>query len=124
MATKNKTQFKLKIQVGPFICNNREAGTETTKQLLEYKFDEIFLWNYDPYGIISKMRVKCKLTLYIHDKKPEIEKFANQTEWLENTLMQSVKQGDTSHTLQTPNQEDITMKRIREEGTYTAETTT
>ena len=42
LAAKNKTQFKLKNQVGPFICNHREAGVEATKQFLEYKFDEIF----------------------------------------------------------------------------------
>ena len=38
--------------------------------------------------------------------------------------METVKQGDTSHALKTINQEDKTTKRIREEGTYIAETTT
>ena len=47
------------------------------------------------------MRVKCKLTPYIHEKKPEIEKYVNQTEWVENTLLDAVKQSDTSHALQT-----------------------
>ena len=37
--------------------------------------------------------------------------------------MESVKQGDTSHTLQTPIQEDITIKRNREESSYIVETT-
>ena len=69
------------------------------------------------------MRVKCKLTPYIHEKKPEIEQYVNQTEWLENTLVDAVKQGDTSHTLQTANQGKKETKRVREEGTYTAETT-
>ena len=124
LAAKKKTRFKLKNQVGPFICNHREAGVEAAKQLLEYKFDESFLCNYDPHGILSKMRVKCKLTPYIPDKKTEIEQFSNQTEWLDNTLMETVKQGDTSHTLKIVNQEDKTTKRIREEGTYTNETTT
>ena len=101
LAAKNKTQFKLKNHVGPFICNHREAGVEVAKQLLEYRFDESFLWNYDPHGILSKMSVKCKLTPYIHDNKPKIEKIANQIEWLDNTLMESVKHGDTSHTLKT-----------------------
>ena len=58
LAAKKKTQFKLKNQVGPFICNHREAGIEASKQLLEYKFEESFLWNYDPNGILCKMRVK------------------------------------------------------------------
>ena len=75
LAAKRKTQFKLKNQVGPFICDSREVGAEAAKQLLEYKFSEIFLWYYDPYGIISEMRVKCKLTAYVHDKKPDIESF-------------------------------------------------
>ena len=34
-----------------------------------------------------------------------------------------LKQGDASHTSQTPNQEDRTIKRNREESSYTAETT-
>ena len=101
LAAKKKTQFKLKNQVGPFICNKREAGAEAEKQLLDYKFSKNFLWLYDPYGIISKMRVKCKLTPYIHEKKFEIEKFSNQFEWLENTLVEADKQSDTSHILQT-----------------------
>ena len=45
------------------------------------------------------MRVKCKLTPYIHEKKQDIEQYVNQTQWLENTLVDVVKQGDTSHTL-------------------------
>ena len=80
MAAKNKTQFKLKNQIGPFICNHRDAEKEAAKQLLEYKFEESFPWNYDPQGILSKLRVKCKLTPFIHEAKPEIEKFANQIE--------------------------------------------
>ena len=87
--------------MGPFICNHRDAEAEAAKQLLEYRFEEIFSWNYDPQGILSKMRVKCKLTPYIHEKKTEIEKYANQIEWKKNTLVDAVKKSDTSHTLQT-----------------------
>ena len=70
------------------------------------------------------MRVKCKLTPYIHEKKQEIEKYVNQIEWIENTLIDVIKQGDTSHTLQTANQAEKATKRVREEGNYIAETTT
>ena len=49
---------------------------------------------------------------YVHEKKPEIEKFSNQSEWLENTLVEVEKQSDTSQTLQTPAQEDKNVKRI------------
>ena len=110
--------------MGQFVCNHRDAKKEATKQLLEYRFEESFSWNYDPQGILRKMRVKCKLTPYIHEKKPKIEQYVNQTEWLENTLVDAVKQGDTSHTLQTENQGEKATKRVREEGTYIVETTT
>ena len=82
LAAKKKTQFKLKYQVGPFICNHRDAGIEVAKQLLEYRFEESFSWNYDPQEILSKIRVKCKLTPYIHEKKPEIKQYVNQTKWI------------------------------------------
>lgn len=36
--SKNKLQFKLKDQVGPFICNTRAAGEEADKMLKEIKF--------------------------------------------------------------------------------------
>ena len=53
------------------------------------------------------MRVKCKLTPYIHEKKTEIEKFSNQSEWLENTLVEVDKKNDTSHILQTPDRKSV-----------------
>ena len=58
MASKKKTQFKLKNQIGPFIVNNRDALKEIAKKLSDYKFQEIFYWNYDPQGIISNIRIK------------------------------------------------------------------
>ena len=57
----------------------------------EMKFDTSFLWYYDLWGIITRMRVKNKNILYIHAPKPDIEKFANQTEWEVSTL-EEVKQ--------------------------------
>ena len=39
LAAKKKTQFKLKNQVGPFICNHRDAENVAAKQLLEYRFE-------------------------------------------------------------------------------------
>ena len=124
MSAKKKNQFKLKNQIGPFICNHRDAKKESAKQLLEFRFEESFPWNYDPQGILSKLRVKCKLTPFIHEVKPEIEKFSNRIEWTENTLTDAVNKGNTSHTLETTNQPEKSIKRIREEGAYVAETTT
>ena len=91
MESKNKIQFKLKNQIGPFICNHRDVEKEARNQLLEYKFEESFPWNYDPKGILSKLRVKWKLTPFTHEDKPETEKFSNELEWIENTLIDAVK---------------------------------
>jgi hypothetical protein len=51
------------------------------------KFKKIFPWNYDPYGVIAETRLRNKISPYAHVPKPEIEKFMNQTEWEENTLV-------------------------------------
>ena len=48
MVARKKTQFKLKNQIWPFICNHRDAENEAANQLLEYKFEKSFPWNYDP----------------------------------------------------------------------------
>jgi hypothetical protein len=45
--------------------------------------------------IISEMRIKNKNISYVHTPKPEIEKFANQTEWELNTLVE-IEQQDPS----------------------------
>jgi hypothetical protein len=52
------------------------------------KFFVSFTWHYDPCGIISEMRIKNKNILYVHESKPEVEKFANQTGWEPNTLVE------------------------------------
>lgn len=62
MATKKKSQFKLKAQVGPFIFNTRVEGEKANKLLKEMKFALSFTWSYDPLGIISKLRVEKKFT--------------------------------------------------------------
>ena len=86
IAFKKKTQFKLKNQIGPFIVNNREAANEINVKLKEYKFPCSFTWKYDPQGILSAIRVKCKLPVYLHDPKPHIERYVNKIEWEPNTL--------------------------------------
>ena len=44
LLARKKTQFKIKNQIGPFICNNREAGEEAEKCLQEMKFSDSFKW--------------------------------------------------------------------------------
>jgi hypothetical protein len=52
----------------------------------------IFPWNYDPFGIISEIRLKHNISPYAHVPKPEIENFINQTDWQENTLLETKEQ--------------------------------
>ena len=45
------------------------------------------MWKYDPHGVINKLRLKFKLAPFIHHHRLDIERFSNQSEWLENTLI-------------------------------------
>jgi len=44
LSARKKTQFKMKNQLGPFICNNREAGPEADKILQQMQFNNSFMW--------------------------------------------------------------------------------
>jgi len=45
------------------------------------------MWRYDPYDFICNRRQKNNMTPYIHHQIPKIEKYANQLEWVENSLV-------------------------------------
>ena len=45
------------------------------------------MWTYDPQGFMKKLRQKVELGPYIHHPIPEIERYANQSKWLENNLI-------------------------------------
>ena len=92
VVAKKKSQLRIKTQVGPFVCNTRKTSEEVDKMLKEMKFSLSFTWSYDHCGIISKLRVENRSTLYIHTSRPEIEKYANQLEWTENTLYEAEEQ--------------------------------
>ena len=53
------------------------------------KFKLSFTWSYDPWGIISKLRVENKTNPYVHTSRLEIEKYVNQSKWVENTLQEA-----------------------------------
>lgn len=96
------SQFMIKSQIGPFICNNRVAGEEEGRILKDMKFTHSFTWSYDPMGIISKKRVENKSTPYIHTQRLEIEKYMNQEEWATNTLQEVKEQVTSTLGIQTP----------------------
>ena len=88
------------------------------------KFSSSFKWQYDPLGVIKKLRLKFKLIPFMHESRVDIEKYANQSEWLEDTLIDMGKQMDTSSILHTPALQDKNEKRTREEGSCSNKDTT
>lgn len=66
VAVKKKYEFKIKSQIGPFICKNRVVGEEVDKILKEINFTHSFTWSYDPWGIITKKTVENNSIAYIH----------------------------------------------------------
>jgi hypothetical protein len=121
ISLKKKQQLRLKGQIGSFICNNRNAGDEADKLLREMKFPTSFAWHYDPHGIISEMRLKHKTGPYAHEPRPEIEKFANQTEWEPDTLedvepvVRAEQQGPSTSALPATTPQVLKEKRPRQE---------
>jgi hypothetical protein len=121
VSLKKKQQLRLKGQIGSFICNNRGAGDEADRLLREMKFTTSFPWHYDPHGIISEMRVKNKNAPYVHEPRPEIEKYANQTEWEPDTLedvepvVREEQQGPSTSALPATTPQVLKEKRPRQE---------
>ena len=101
VATKNKSQFRIKTQIGPFICNSRAAGEEADLLLKQMKFHLRFTWSYDPFGIIYELRTKHKTTPYVHTQRLGIEKYMNQAEWEEKTLQEEEEKPMSMTTSQT-----------------------
>jgi len=92
VSLKKKQQLIIKGQIGSFICNNSGTREEAENMLKEMKFVMSFTWHYHPCGIISEMRVKNKNIPYVHESRPEVEKFANQRVWEPNTLVEAEQQ--------------------------------
>jgi hypothetical protein len=121
VSIKKKQQLRLKGHIGSFICNNRGAGDEADRLLREMKFITSFPWHYDPHGIISEMRVKNKNAPYVHEPRPEIEKYANQIDWEPDTLedvgpvIRSEQQGPSSSALPVNTPQALKEERPRQE---------
>lgn len=109
---KKKSQLRIKDQLGPFICNSREAGKEAEEILQRLRLKQSFIWNYDPLEFIFNRRQKNKLSPYIHHRIPEIKQYANQFEWVENTLV------DWDSTKTVVNNVLINLDRRLDEGSF------
>lgn len=116
VVAKKKSQFWIKALVCPFICNTRLEREEVDMILKEMKFNLSFTLSYDPWGIISKLRVENKTTPYIHTSRPEIEKYVNRSEWVENTLQEVEEQLFSTSNLQNLFPQVKVSKRQREKG--------
>lgn len=91
---KKKTQLRINNQLGPFVCNTRDAWKEAEKNLEDHlRLRKSFRWvPYDPNSFICDRRMKNRLSPYIHNRIPEIEQFANLDEWIEGTLVEDVSE--------------------------------
>jgi hypothetical protein len=87
-----KQKLIIMTQFGSFICNNIATGEELDNLLKQMSFTQSFTWNYDPFGVISNLKVKQKNTHCARIHKPEVEKYMNQTEWQEKTLLETKEQ--------------------------------
>lgn len=74
---KRRYMFKIKAYVGSFICDTRLTGLEEDVIVKHMCFKPSLTWSYDPFIIISDLRVKFKTKPYIHTPIPEIDKFIN-----------------------------------------------
>jgi hypothetical protein len=115
VSLKKKQQIIIKGKIGSFICNNHGIGEEVDRLLKEMKFFMNFTWHYDPCGIISEMRVKNKNIPYVHESRPKVEKFANQTVWEPNTLVEVEQQDPPVTVSQTTTPQVSKEKRPRQD---------
>jgi hypothetical protein len=115
MSFKKKQQLRIRGQIGSFICNNRVADEEANKFLQEMKFKQIFSWHYDPCGVIVETRLKNIIPPYAHVPRSEIEKFMNQTQWEENTLIDTEPQSSPASFSQTTTPQVPVEKRPRKD---------
>jgi len=59
------------------MCNNRAVGEEEDFLLKQMNFPLSFTWSYDPFGVVSKLRVEQKENPYVNTQRPEIENYMN-----------------------------------------------
>lgn len=95
-STKKKGQLKLRDQLGPFVMNKKEGWKDADELLGQtYRLKRRFWWvPYDPYGFINARRIKYRLASYEHCRIPDIEKYVNQDDWLEGTLVEELTEED------------------------------
>ena len=74
--------FQLHYGVCPFVVKIRYVLEVMNKRLIQYNFELVERWNYDPYHDISEMRKYFSSPTYENDSKPDLEKIANQAEFL------------------------------------------
>ena len=75
-----KAQLRIKYHLGPFVCNNREAG-KAIEGILEnhMRLNKSFGWKYDPHGFIYDRRMKNRLSPYFIT---ESQKLRNMLTWM------------------------------------------
>ena len=70
-------QFKVPQEVGPFNVEDRESKTIVEMILSRLKLPTIFVWKYDPKGILSNKRRIVIPVAYVHEPHPKLNKIVN-----------------------------------------------
>lgn len=68
------------------MCNSRTIRKEADFLLKKLNLKLSFTWSYEPFGMISKLRVEYKTTPYTHTRQLEIDKYMDRDQLEENTL--------------------------------------
>ena len=74
-----------------------------------------FTWSYDPFGIISALRVQLKATPYNHTSRSELEKFMTHEQWSKGTLTEADEHVISTPQVKIPVTQSTQQKRVREE---------
>src|ERR1700733_8257451 len=93
-SAKKKANLKFRDHLGPFTMNKKD-GWQEADQILgqQLKLKRSFWWvPYDPKGFISARRVKYRLLAYKHCPLPQVQHFANQDEWVPESVVEELTQ--------------------------------
>jgi hypothetical protein len=66
VVVKKKQQLRINTQIDPFIYNNISTGEEVDNLLKQMSFTQNSTRSYDPFGVISRLRVKQRSTPYAY----------------------------------------------------------
>lgn len=95
VSKKKGSLFSYLNVISPLIAKNKNAIDALEKEIFSFGFLQDDLWHYDPMGIIPSLKTQAQLSAYIHEKIPEVEKLANITTLVSDTVRSTTSIGMT-----------------------------